>query len=127
MGIAMSVLDKEEDMQNNILTLEEFQSVMDEWYRCRQYQVEVNAILNKHGGGAVVMPDCSWGLQMTLEKMFGDDKEAMSNIEYFVYELDFGKKYQDGMIKDGEGNYIKMGTVANLYDVLMKEMSNNGE
>lgn len=113
-------------MQNNVLTLKEFQSVMDEWYRVRQYQEEMNAILRKHGDGFLVMPDCTWALQCTLEKMFYDNEEVMSNIEYFVYELDFGKKYKDGMIKDGEGNYIKMGTVAELYDVLIKEMGERG-
>lgn len=114
-------------MQNNVFTLEEFQSVMDEWYRVRQYQEEMNTLLRKHGDGFLCMPDGSLALQKTLEKMFCDDKEDMSNIEYFVYELDFGKKYQDGMIKDREGNYIKMATVANLYDVLMKEMRSNGK
>lgn len=114
-------------MQNNVFTLEEFQSVMDEWYKVIQYQDEMNALLRKHGDGFLAMPDCTWALQKTLEKMFFDDKEDISNIEYFVYELDFGKKYQDGMIKDGEGNYIKMGTVADLYDVLMKEMKDNGK
>lgn len=114
-------------MLNNVFTLEEFQSVMDEWYKVRQYQDEMNTIFRKHGDGFLVMPDCTWALQKTLEKMFFDDKEDISNIEYFVYELDFGKKYQDGMIKDGEGNYIKMGTVADLYDVLMKEMKDNGK
>lgn len=114
-------------MQNNVFTLEEFQSVMDEWHRVGQYQEEMNALLRKHGDGFLCMPDCTWALQKTLEKMFCDDKEDISNIEYFVYELDFGKKYQDGMIKDGEGNYIKMSTVADLYAVLMKEMRYNGK
>lgn len=114
-------------MQNNVLTLEEFQSVMDEWYKVRQYQDEMNSLLRKHGDGFLCMPDCSWALQVTLEKMFCDVKEPMSNIEYFVYELDFGKKYQDGMIKDGEGNYIKMTTVADLYWYLVKEMRSNGK
>ena len=114
-------------MQNNVFTLEEFQSVMDEWYKVRQYQNEMNALFRKHGDGFICMPDCSWALQVTLEKMFCDNEEVMSNIEYFVYELDFGKKDQDGMVKDGDGNYIKMGTVADLYEVLMKEMRYNGK
>lgn len=115
-------------MQNNVLTLEEFQSVMDEWYKVRQYQDEMNTLLRKHGDGFLCMPDCSWALQYALETMFCDDKEAMSNIEYFVYELDFGKKYYDGMITDSEGNYIKMATVEDLYNVLMKGMKGmNGD
>lgn len=113
-------------MQNNILTLEDFQSVMDEWYRCRQYQEELNAVLNKHGSGAVAMPDCSWALQITLETMFCDDPTAMSDIEYFVYELDFGKKYRDGMVTDGKGNYIRLATVVDLYNLLIKEMEERG-
>ena len=115
-------------MPNNVLTLEEFQFVMDEWYKVRQYQDEMNTLLRKHGDGFLCMQDCSWALQYALETMFCDDKEAMSNIEYFVYELDFGKKYYDGMITDSEGNYIKMATVEDLYNVLMKGMKGmNGD
>lgn len=117
--------DRDRDF-NNVLSFQDFKEVMNEWQKVREYQDEINAVLNKVGGGAIYVPDCSWALQVTLETMFCDDPMSMSNIEYFVYGLDFGKKYRDGMVTDGEGNYIKLATVADLYSLLTKEMRERG-
>jgi hypothetical protein len=38
-------------------------------------------------------------------------------IEYWVFELDFGNKYKDGMIKNGKTT-IPLKTVKDLYDLL---------
>ena len=38
--------------------------------------------------------------------------------EYFCYELDFGRKYEEGMVKDAEGNTIPLHTPAQLYRLL---------
>lgn len=54
-----------------------------------------------------------------LESTLNDDD---SWIEYFVYELNFGKKWKEGTItQNGKG--IKIQTAENLYDFLM--MNNN--
>ena len=111
---------------DNIFTYEEFEDVMIEWKTVREQQDEINSVFRKLGCGSLIMPDCCYGLQKTLEKMFCDE-EIMSNIEYFVYELDFGKYYVDGMIQDGDGNNIKMSTIRDLYDSLVKEMNYNGK
>ena len=114
-------------MQNNVFTLEEFTEIMNEWKWTEQFQNEMNQVMLKFGDGLFAPQDCTFALQKTLEKMFGDDNEtACGWIEYFVYELDFGKKYKDGMIKDGEGNYIKLATVTDLYNLLIKEMEERG-
>lgn len=110
---------------DNIFTFEEFEEVMLEWESVRRQQDEINSVLRKLGCGSLIMPDCSYALEKTLERMFNDE-EIMSNIEYFVYELDFGKNYVDGMIKDCDGNNIKMSTIRDLYDSLIKEMKENG-
>ena len=56
-----------------------------------------------------------------LSKVMEDDGEWIS---YFIYELDFGKNYKDGMVEDENGNYIPMGTAEELYDFLIKEKEN---
>lgn len=56
-----------------------------------------------------------------LEDMFQDkedDKYGISNISYFINDLDFGKKYKDGMITIN-GENVKMATVEDLYDLLV--------
>jgi len=46
--------------------------------------------------------------------------EYGSDIEYFMYELDYGKKWKTGMITDKDGNDIDFSTAEKLYDYLTK-------
>lgn len=48
-----------------------------------------------------------------------DDK--MGDIEFFCYELDFGRKYEPGMITDEEGNGIDLSSPERLYDTLIDQ------
>ena len=54
-----------------------------------------------------------------LERLMRDNA---GNISYFIYELDYGKTYQEGCISDQSGN-IDFSTSEKLYDCLMKEYS----
>lgn len=54
-----------------------------------------------------------------LEKLMQD---SVGNITYFIYELDYGREYQEGCVSDNNGN-IDIGTPEKLYDYLMKEYS----
>ena len=54
-----------------------------------------------------------------LEKLTHDD-EIYSDISYFIYELDYGREYKPGMIKDNDGNELDFSTAGNLYDYLSK-------
>ena len=52
-----------------------------------------------------------------LEKLMQD---SFGIISYFIYELDYGKTYQEGCIFDQSGN-IDISTSEKLYDYLLKE------
>jgi len=58
-----------------------------------------------------------------LENIF-DDKEN-GWIQYWLYELDFGKKWVPGSITDSDSSIIDISTVEKLYDFLIKEMDEN--
>ena len=45
--------------------------------------------------------------------------DHFEDIEYFVYELDYGRKYKPGMVTDGDGKDIDLSTEDRLYDWLM--------
>lgn len=51
-------------------------------------------------------------------------KESMKDeydwIDYFMYELDFGKKYYDGCVLDKDKSIIDLSTAENLYEFLIK-------
>lgn len=52
-----------------------------------------------------------------LEKLMQD---SVGNILYFIYELDYGKAYQEGCVSDKNGD-INISTLEKLYDYLMTE------
>lgn len=54
-----------------------------------------------------------------LVKLTHDD-EIYSDIGYFIYELDYGRKYKKGMVEDGDGNEIDFSNAEGLYDYLHK-------
>ena len=54
-------------------------------------------------------------------------KESMKDeydwIDYFIYELDFGEKYRNGMVKESDGSIIDLSNVERLYEFLIKTYS----
>lgn len=57
------------------------------------------------------------GLQILIDVF--DDKDNW--ICYFVYELDFGKKWKQGMVTENDVD-VKLQTAEDLYDLLIKNM-----
>lgn len=53
-----------------------------------------------------------------LENMF-NDKEILS---WWLYELDYGRKYKEGCIQDENGFDVDVRTAGKLYDYLIKTM-----
>ena len=52
-----------------------------------------------------------------LEKLMNDQSEMIS---YFIYELDFGAEYENGMIVDEHGNEIVFSSAEAVYNYLIK-------
>ena len=46
--------------------------------------------------------------------------ELVENISYFIYELDYGKRFELGDVMDEE-RQIDIGTAEKLYDYLVEE------
>lgn len=56
-----------------------------------------------------------------LEVLMDDvDDIYGSNISYFIYELDYGRKYEPGMITDENNKEIDLSTAEKLYDYLVQ-------
>ena len=51
-----------------------------------------------------------------LENIF----EEWDVLSWWIYELDYGRKYTDGCISDKNGNVIDLSTAEKLYDYLVK-------
>lgn len=53
-----------------------------------------------------------------------EEGEALNWIEYFVYELEFGKCWDEDSVSDSDGTNIPMGSAEQLYNFLIREQSN---
>ncbi len=52
-----------------------------------------------------------------LEIMFDD----VDTISWWIYDLEYGKKYEDGCITEKDGTIIDLSTAEKLYDFLISE------
>jgi hypothetical protein len=111
---------------DNIFTLNEFIGIMKKWEQIVRFKENLWEFRKNEECFDFDFPTLEWSLKLTLEKMFCDDAD-LGWIEYFAYDLDFGKKYEDGMIKDADDSIIKLATIEDLYNVLIKEMKENGK
>lgn len=71
------------------------------------------------GGGYIFNESIS--ILINLLKVLVDDK--YDNIDYYIWELNFGKDYKDGMITDANdpNKIYKLSTASELYDFIMEE------
>ena len=49
-------------------------------------------------------------------------KDAAENIDYYIYELDYGRQYEPGIITDENGHDIDFSSAEKLYDYLTVEV-----
>lgn len=68
-----------------------------------------------HGSGLLI---CHDDIVLTLLDHIFDSGDLIS---WWVFELEYGKKYEKGCIQDKNGNDIEIPTVEKLYDYLVGE------
>ena len=54
-----------------------------------------------------------------LEYIFDDEETRW--ISYFIFDLEYGEKYEDGMVTEEDGSIVKLATIKDLYDMLMQK------
>lgn len=101
-----------------MLSKDEFIKALDEVEKVNKYNEELNSVFRKNGvDGYIFQPDCTATVLRLLHILFEKaDKDEW--IEYFCYELDFGKNWKSGIIINKDGSDIKLGTSEDLYNYL---------
>jgi len=84
---------------------------------------DVNKIFKKNNQDTVIFDTDLHTVIVDLLKNVFDDNSQYSNIEYFIYDLEYGKKYKSGMITDKDDKDILLSSAEELYDFLILEQS----
>lgn len=106
-----------------MISKDSFVKALDEVKKVDDYQNGLNDFLENNGAdGYVYQPDCTSIVIELLEEIFGlkQDDCGYTDISYFVYELEFGKKFKMGEVKDDDGNDLDFSSAEKLYDYLTR-------
>ena len=111
-----SILREQEfvDIINRLREASDLQEQVDKLFRNSRENIE-----NDFSNAAALQISHESTVVFLLKKMLHDKYDY---IEYFIYELDYGRKYELGMITDENGQDIDIHTPELLYDFI----SNNG-
>lgn len=98
------------------LDFQSFAKAIQELKEIEEFQTDVCGLLNKHKklGAEMIFPDTNSALVSLLEHLSNDDDEW---IRYYIYELDYGKKYEPGTVKI-DSKPVKLETIEDLWNLL---------
>lgn len=103
-----------------IMSKESFCEVMGAYKTMFDFTDEMNELFDKYKmDGNIYPPMCTETVIDLLEFIFNDKNQW---IKYWIFELNFGKDYEDGWVKQKDGTIIPLKTVEDLYDLLVKNM-----
>lgn len=102
--------DEFEDIVDRLKESSDLVSKVDDLFRNSRDNVECDFC-----NGASLQISHESIVVLLLKKMMRD---SCDNIDYFIYELDYGRKYEPSMIKDENDQDIDLSTAGKLYDYL---------
>lgn len=105
-----------------MITKEEFVTIINEVEQVSKYSDNLNTFLhNNNVQGYLFQPNCTETTLRLLHLIF-KQADVDEWISYFCYELNFGKKWKEGTVKDRDGADIKLQTAEDLYTLLVSNM-----
>lgn len=103
---------------------ESFCKVMDDYKSMFNFTNEMNELFDKYKmDGNIYPPMCTDTVINLLAYIFNDKDQW---IEYWVWELEFGERYEDGDVRSSDGSIIPLKTTEDLYNLLVKNIKENG-
>ncbi len=110
----------------NILSVQEFVDVLNRLREATDLQEQVDKLFrnsrenieNDFCNAAALQISHESSVVFLLKRIMHDQYEY---IDYFIYELDYGRKYEAGMITDENGQDIDIHTPELLYDFISND------
>lgn len=99
------------------ITEEQFCEILAFIQKKDQEQNEINKLFTQAFEDSFFYPFCMYETQLVkLLKIIMQDKD--DDIDYFIYELEFGTRWKPGYVTEADGTDVKMQTASDLYKYL---------
>lgn len=109
-----------------MITREEFMEIIDKLREVNDFVKETNARAKELHDAIISDFHNAMSLSISHEQIVVELLENMFNdtdiISWWLYELDYGRKYEEGCITESDGRVIDLSDAGKLYDYLIKEM-----
>lgn len=109
------------------MTKEKFVEIINDIKKLHKYEEDLYALNRSYEYCEVdfQFPTLEDIVVTLLEEIFQCtiDEHVGSDISYFIYDLDFGKKWKPGLITDKDGNDVDYSTAEKLYDYLVNNIT----
>lgn len=109
-------------MKSKCLNKKQFIAVMDALMKQYDKDERIEQFFAKEmNDGFITLYELHSDVVNCLKQILCDSfsgEVAMFDIDYFIHELDFGRKYKKGMASDGNGNEIDMSSAEKMWDHL---------
>lgn len=103
-----------------VVSKDVFCEIIDNLREVDDYHKGLNAFFEKSGvQGFLYSPDATASTTQLLKAMFKDDDNIIGT---FCFDMDYGRNYNAGYLKDEGGNEIDFSTSEKLYDYLIGEL-----
>ena len=125
-GVIRVELQKRKDAEKiNILTKREFSDILDRLREASDLKEQVDRLFrnsrenieNDFYNSAALQISHEHLVVFLLKQIMRDKYDY---IDYFIYELDYGRKYEEGMITQADGRNIDIHTPELLYDFILE-------
>lgn len=114
---------------SNILSKQEFVNIIEKLEVISRFEEERDKLYSKFNGGYIDDPHTVLFETVihTLNVMFSLEETNLfgSDIDYFCYDLDFGRNPNDLWIEDNEGNKFVWKDAGELYDYITNKEKEN--
>lgn len=104
------------------ITYEEFKRHLECVVRNMRFQDDIISLVSAYNRGS--HDECELMLPMLVDNVVDLLSLATHDeddwISYWVFDLDCGKEYQDGCVTDADSSIIKLETIDDLWNVLVK-------
>lgn len=113
-----------------MISKEQFVNIMDRLKGIKDLQDNIDKLIHESYESHMNDFMDSYGFMFCCEDIIVDllsdmFQDAYEDISYFMYELDYGRDYEDGCITDNDGNVLDYCSSADkLYDYLIEQMKN---
>ena len=98
------------------MSFREFEKYMNEIKKVYDYEQSLNDFIhNNVGGGCIIQPDC---LDVAIELLSFIFNDKSDWVEYYVFDLEMGKKWKPGTIMRKDGRDVRLVSFEDLYNLL---------